>query len=301
MKTLRKIQSVVASLIVIGGSAVADPLTAPVFATADTNVRSATATSEPSDGQQLAEQKSDVGYDMALDAARKARMGENELAWEATLEHHLGGFYLPLYKKAKEAGRETAWDYVQDDPSLPRVLIIGDSISRGYTLPVRHALAGKANVHRAPANCGPSAKGMRDLDQWLGDKPWDLIFFNFGIHDRANPEVYGVNLEQIILRLKNTGASLVFANTTPLPEGSGTYRREDSLRINETALPILERHGIPICDFFSLMMPVLAEFQTPNDCHFNNPGYEFLGKYAADAIRRELLSTKSSSLQPEVQ
>ena len=42
---------------------------------------------------------------------------------------------------------------VVDDPALPRVLIIGDSISIGYTLPLRAALDGIANVHRPPTNC----------------------------------------------------------------------------------------------------------------------------------------------------
>ena len=43
---------------------------------------------------------------------------------------------------------------VKDDPQLPRILIIGESISRAYTARVRKRLLGKANVHRAPANCG---------------------------------------------------------------------------------------------------------------------------------------------------
>src|SRR5512137_2492523 len=43
---------------------------------------------------------------------------------------------------------EPAFAPVSDDPKLPRVLLIGDSISIGYTLPVRKLLAGKANVHR---------------------------------------------------------------------------------------------------------------------------------------------------------
>ena len=41
---------------------------------------------------------------------------------------------------------------IQDTPGLPRVLLIGDSISIGYTLPVRRLLAGKANVHRIAVN-----------------------------------------------------------------------------------------------------------------------------------------------------
>src|SRR5688572_8105941 len=72
---------------------------------------------------------------------------------------------------------------VQDDPALPRVLLIGDSISIGYTVPTRERLAGKANVHRPGVNCGPTTRGVENLDKWLGDKKWDVIHFNFGLHD----------------------------------------------------------------------------------------------------------------------
>ena len=41
-------------------------------------------------------------------------------------------------------------------PGLPRVLLIGDSISIGYTLEVRKLLAGKANLHRIAENGGPT-------------------------------------------------------------------------------------------------------------------------------------------------
>jgi len=66
---------------------------------------------------------------------------------------------------------------------LPRVLLIGDSVSVGYTLAVRKELEGKANVHRPPSNCGSTKIGMRDLDKWLGVGKWDVIHFNWGLHD----------------------------------------------------------------------------------------------------------------------
>src|SRR4051812_8183558 len=62
---------------------------------------------------------------------------------------------------------------VNDDPALPRVLLIGDSISIGYTIPVRELLKGKANIHRPAANCGPTKRGLAQLDKWLGDGRWD--------------------------------------------------------------------------------------------------------------------------------
>jgi hypothetical protein len=54
-----------------------------------------------------------------------------------------------------------AFSPVVDDPALPRVLLIRDSISIGYTVPVRKALAGKANVHRIPENGADTVNGLK--------------------------------------------------------------------------------------------------------------------------------------------
>src|SRR5436190_23849583 len=62
---------------------------------------------------------------------------------------------------------------IKDVPGLPRVLIIGDSISMGYTGPVRALLKDKANVHRIPANGGPTKSGTSHIAEWLGDGKWD--------------------------------------------------------------------------------------------------------------------------------
>src|SRR5712692_6887545 len=77
---------------------------------------------------------------------------------------------------------------VPDVPGLPRVLLIGDSISIGYTVPTRHLLTGKANVHRIPANGGPTTNGLANLDAWLGHGKWDVIHFNWGLHDLKTGE-----------------------------------------------------------------------------------------------------------------
>jgi hypothetical protein len=72
---------------------------------------------------------------------------------------------------------------VKDDPKLPRVLLIGDSISIGYTVAVRERLKGKANVHRIPQNGGATEVGLDKMTAWLGKGKWDVIHFNFGLHD----------------------------------------------------------------------------------------------------------------------
>ena len=79
---------------------------------------------------------------------------------------------------------DPVFQQIEDDPTLPRVLLIGDSISIGYTLPVRELLKGKANLHRPPTNCSSTASGLKNLDAWLGQGKWDVIHFNFGLHDQ---------------------------------------------------------------------------------------------------------------------
>lgn len=253
---------------------------------------------EPTNAKEAAkqqQQKPGITPDLlGREAKRKAAMTPEQLAWEETLEANLGNFYLPFYYQDKDAGHETAWDYVKDDPALPRMLIIGDSISRGYTLTVRHALAGKVNVHRAPANCGPTASGLKNLDVWLGKGTWDVISWNFGIHDRRTaPAVYRKNLEALLKRLQATGAKLIWVRTTPAPpsatappsvKNAGEFSDAQCEQVNRIADALMESNHIPEVDLYALMEPKLKEYQLPNDVHFKESGYEVMGQEVARVI-----------------
>jgi len=218
---------------------------------------------------------------------KAATLSPERQAWERTLQENLGNaFYLPIHKREFVKGASTAWDFVPDDPTLARVLIIGDSISRAYTLPVRRALAGKANVHRAPENCGPTATGLKKLDVWIGSGKWDVIYFNFGIHDRATPVAdYEQRLNQIIVRLRQTGASIIWASTTPIP--SVPAKEQDPAAIverNAIAARLAQKHGLIVDDLFTFITPHLAATQLLNDVHFNARGYELLATRVAASI-----------------
>jgi len=133
---------------------------------------------EPTNAEEAAAQQAKAAAE--LDAKYQAwveTLTPERQEWERVLQSELGGFYLPIHQRQKVAGQSNAWDFVEDDPSLPRVLLIGDSVSRAYTETVRKELAGKANVHRAPANCGLTATGLKKIDVWLGDGAWDIIHF----------------------------------------------------------------------------------------------------------------------------
>ena len=198
---------------------------------------------------------------------------------------------------------------VEDDPNLPRVLLIGDSISMGYTVPVRKLLAGgaveegsararapgKANVHRVPENGGPTIRGLEQMDAWLGGGNWDLIHFNFGLHDlkimedgsfQVPIEEYRGNLPELVDRMQATGATLVWCSTTPVPDPvQGVARTpEDVLAYNEVAKRIMDERGIAIDDLYAFALPRLAEIQQPANVHFTEEGYEVLAQQVAASI-----------------
>lgn len=242
---------------------------------------------EPTNGKEADEQKAKT--DALIEEryqALVAKLPPDQQAWERVLQTQLGGFYLPLHKRAKVAGQSTAWDFVQDDPKLPRVLLIGDSVSRGYTQPARKVLAGMANVHRAPANCGPTVTGLKNIEVWLGDGKWDLIHFNFGIHDKNTPIAdYTQRLEQLIERMKKTGAKLIWATTTPVPDDPSKKQSAASIvERNKAAAELMKKHGVATDDLFAAITPNLAAMQIPNDVHFSAKGYDFLGETVAKAI-----------------
>ena len=248
---------------------------------------------EPTNAVEAAAKK--AAEDKAVDEkyqTLKATLPPDQQAWETVLEQNLGnGFYLPLHKKDKVAGRSNAWDFVQDNPKLPRVLLIGDSISRGYTQDVRKAMAGKANVHRAPENCGPTANGVKKIDIWLGDGKWDVIHFNFGIHDRKTPAAdYEQRLENLIARMQQTGAKLIFATTTPVPPDTkdGPEIVTQIAEKNDIALRVMKKHGIAIDDLHAFLAPQLAGIANPQDVHFNAKGYELMSQQVARSIEAAL-------------
>lgn len=225
-------------------------------------------------------------------------------------------------KTSSEAGsraeRKPADLRFQPDPALPNVLLLGDSISIGYTLPVRAWLKGKANVFRplnadgSAENCSDTGKGLTELDRWLGVQPkWDVIHFNWGLHDlkhikpgapqpttSADPNdpplrpvaEYGANLEQLVARLRQTGARLIFATTTPVPEGvSNPFRNPaDPLRYNAAASEVMKARDVRVNDLFAFVQPRLAELQLPKNVHFTEKGSAALAEQVAAAITAEL-------------
>ena len=205
----------------------------------------------------------------------------------------------------KDKARKPEFAQIEDVAGLPRVLILGDSISIGYTLPLRDALRGIANVHRPPEGCGHTAKGLEYLEAWLGDGRWDVIHFNFGLHDikytaggtlamppegkqAVRPEQYAQNLETIVTRLEKTGAQLIWRPTTPVPDGAMGRLGSDAKKYNALAAAIMSRHGIAVDDLNPLIRSGKVGRTAPDNVHFGKKGSRLLARRIAGTIKKVL-------------
>ena len=199
------------------------------------------------------------------------------------------------------------------DKTLPNVLLIGDSISIGYHVDARKALVGKANVYRPKTNCGPTIRGLEQIDAWLGDRMWDVVHWNFGLHDlkymgpegqnladptaatshqQVPPEEYAAHIKTLAERIKKQAKVVIWRETTPVPEGSGGRLQGDARKYNALAAKsIAEVGGIETDPFFAFAESV-KETQRPANVHYTAEGSKALGEHVAEVIEKHLPAKK---------
>ncbi|HIF00045.1 MAG TPA: hypothetical protein EYG03_15840 [Planctomycetes bacterium] len=190
---------------------------------------------------------------------------------------------------------------------LPRVLIIGDSISLGYTPHVKRMLQHEAEVGHNRGNAQHSGTGIKQLDNWLGDTKWDVIHFNWGLWDLCyrHPESkvqgrrdkirgtlatslaqYEKNIDALVSRLKETEATLIWANTTVVPEGESGRKLNEILKYNAAAARVMKKYGVETNDLNTLTRTFEPKlFTKPGDVHFKPAGYQQLAEQVVASIR----------------
>jgi GDSL-like lipase/acylhydrolase family protein len=187
------------------------------------------------------------------------------------------------------------WVTNADKDDLPRVLLIGDSITRGYFGAAEKQLAGSANCARlTTSKCVSDPFFSDEVRLLLKQYQFAVIHFNNGLHG------WGYSEEQYrdgLLRLMATfqeharGAKLIWATTTPMRTQGNLQQiakqTERAQARNLIAAEIMKELGIPTDDLYQLVEQH-HDWHSGDGVHFNSKGKEAQGKQVSASVRKYL-------------
>jgi len=192
-------------------------------------------------------------------------------------------------------------------------LVIGDSVSIGYTYFTTKALSEECIVQHGPydvqdGGAEDTAYGVTCLDNWLvtqAQQPvsWDVITFNFGLHNLNQSEEeeakYRSQLSNITARLSEIRSKhntrLLYVTTTPfMPDDHFGHLITNDL--NAIARDVVHGHVDEVVDLHRVVTDHCGQNYTDCDwcrvhpcyLHYNEDGEAAQGKFVAEAIRRHL-------------
>ena len=185
------------------------------------------------------------------------------------------------------------WVTDADKDDLPRVLLIGDSITRGYFGEVEKHLAGKAYCARlTTSKCVSDPSFPDEVQLLLRQYRFAVIHFNNGLHGWGYTEA---QYRDGLLRLMDTfkehagEAKLIWVTTTPVRNRDNLEQiSERTQRVkgrNQIAAEIVQERGIPTNDLYGLVEEH-PEFFSGDGVHYNSKGREAQGKQVAETVLR---------------
>ena len=207
---------------------------------------------------------------------------------------------IPQFTSAEEAVRERIewadiWVTDADKDDLPRVLLIGDSITRGYFSEVEKHLAGKAYCARlTTSKCVSDPSFVDEVQLLLKHYKFAVIHINNGLHGWGyTEEQYSDGLARTVdaIRKSSGGAKLIWATITPVRVGSDLqtfHERTNRVKVrNQIAAEIMKQRNIPTDDLFGLVVD-RSDWYSGDGTHFNNAGKEAQGRQVAETVLKLL-------------
>jgi len=195
---------------------------------------------------------------------------------------------------------------------MKKVMLIGDSIRKGYDKYVKMALEDSAEVAYPKENCRFTPYVLRNLHTWLGDTGFgedtDCLHWNAGLWDclvlfqdgnQIPIEMYEQFLHRICKRigLLFPKAKVIFATSTPVdtegypnPARAVRYNR-DIEAYNAVAVKVVTQYGFAVNDLYGLLK------DAPKSYHSDRTHY--YTKEATRAITEQVLRNITAAIGVE--
>jgi hypothetical protein len=181
----------------------------------------------------------------------------------------------------------------------PRVLLIGDSITRAYYKTVEDKLKDKAVVGRlATSKSVGDPTLLEEVKLVLGQTKYDVVHFNNGMHGWGySEEEYAKALPELVSTIRKgaPAAKLVWASTTPVRANgkveSFDPKTERVKNRNKAAMELMMKEKIQIDDLYGLVSE-RPEWFSNDGVHMNAKGSTAMGEQVASQIMKLMESAK---------
>lgn len=185
-----------------------------------------------------------------------------------------------------------------DKTGLPRVLQIGDSISRGYYATVSAGLKGVAELDRIATSRSLNDPCFeKELRYVLTQYAYKLVHANNGLHGwhlKDTAEEYQAGLRKMIALIRECcpQAKIIWAQTTPVTvnkdnEKYDPERNPRVIRRNELALAVANELKLPVNDLYAFAA-AHPEYRCGDGYHYTQEGSTALGNVVAAIIKAHL-------------
>ncbi len=185
------------------------------------------------------------------------------------------------------------WSDEAERTDLPRVLLVGDSITGGYQQMVREALRGVCLVdYFCTSYAVDSAIYHTALRMFVTDSRYAAVHFNHGLHGKhMTGEVYKENVERLLEQISGCGAKVIAALTTQVLDGEGkpdASWEEKIAERNAAIEDIATRCGYAVNDLYAPSVSMPAEKRLGDGVHYQEAGYRVFADKVIAAVRQAL-------------
>ncbi len=189
---------------------------------------------------------------------------------------------------------------------MKKILLVGDSIRKGYDTYTKMAFENSAEVYFPEDNCRFTGYIIRHLHNWKNElglsDDVDLVHWNAGLWDdlvmldgkhHTSIELYKENIERIcnIIKILFPHSKMIFATSTPVQEELFTvYKRynKDTESYNAAAIEIVKKHDGEINDLYTLMKNAPVEYHSDLAHYYTKEGTKLITDQVVNCIEKAL-------------
>ncbi len=177
-------------------------------------------------------------------------------------------------------------DTGRDD--IPRVLLIGDSITNGYQAKVRELLKDKCQVDYIATSYAVDCRFFNQLiTDFTADSKYDVVHFNHGLHGmHMTTPVYEAAMDILASRLVMNSKVIFVTSTKTYKPGTQEITDHNPLvqERNEAVVRLAEKYGSAVDDLYAVSDGLAMDAYSQDGTHFVDAGYTALAKAVADSI-----------------